>query len=339
MPRTLGLGSVPSNTKRWNMLPPSKQNTKAVLRKLFILDAEGIYSSELAVDEDCVVEYRDFLSAVGDQALTDMQTIFMGEHRATALTGDKLTLIAVSKGPLGSEELAWAKATLTVVESQLTQHHGEGTEARNGNGSLVEREAALDKREAELKEREKALADAQSNSQKMLGEDKKLQESEIRELQNRLAQVESSWRAERERNEGELADLRVKLSQQSGGQGVADLNAALEEERKQLFAERNALQSKLEEVAVLEKSLNEKATQISAGSESDEQSRKEIEQLRRELEAVKGQKPSFNEEVARKDYEKRIKILQQKALDLLDREEELRKREEELDRLEPEEIH
>ena len=315
------------------MLPPSKQSAKAILRKLFILDEEGVFAAEFTVDEDCVVDYRDFLKAVGDSPLTDMQTIFMGEHKATVLTGNTLTVVAISKGPLGPEELNWGKAMLTVAESQLAQN-GNRKAGAAANGKVQE---SLKSRESALEEREKALMEAQERSQKLLEEGRKVQESELKELRSRLAQVESSWRSERERYESELADLRVRLSRQAEANGVVGLNAALEEERKQLFEERNALQKKMAEVTALESGLRGKAAQIAANSVPDDHSRQEIEQLRIELEDVRKQKPSFDQEEARKDYEKRIKILQQKALDLLDREERLRKREEELNHLVSEE--
>jgi len=318
------------------MLPPSKQTAKAILRKVFILDEEGVFAAEFTVDEECVVDYRDFLRAIGDSPLTDMQTIFMGEHKATVLTGNTLTVVAISKGPLGPEELNWGKAMLTVVESQLGQN-GNKKAGVTANGKAQEslriKDSALQERENEMKEREKALVEAQERTQKLLEEGRRVQESELTELRSRLAQVESSWRSERERYESELADLRVRLSRQAEANGVVGLNTALEEERKQLFEERNALQKKMAEVTALESSLRGKAAQIAANSVTDDHSRQEIEDLRNELEDAKQDKPSFDQEEARKDYEKRIKILQQKALDLLDREEKLRKREEELNQL------
>ena len=44
--------------------PPYKKGVKATLHKVFILDAQGGYAGEYALDENCVVEFGDFLAAV-----------------------------------------------------------------------------------------------------------------------------------------------------------------------------------------------------------------------------------------------------------------------------------
>jgi len=97
------------------MNPPKP--VKATLLKLFVINNEGEYAGEYAVNEDCTVEYADCIAAMGDAAVEDMQTIAMGKLRMTMIAGTSFNLLAVSSGPLGSQELTWAKATLTMSEA------------------------------------------------------------------------------------------------------------------------------------------------------------------------------------------------------------------------------
>ncbi len=99
------------------MLAPSLTRTKADLRKLFVIDDRGDYAGDYTLDEECTVEYRDFLNVLGDNSPEDFQSYNMGEHTATVMAGKDLTLIAISRGPLGSEELGWAKGTMVALES------------------------------------------------------------------------------------------------------------------------------------------------------------------------------------------------------------------------------
>ena len=43
--------------------PPPKKGMKATIHKVFILDAQGGYAGEYAPNENCVVEFSEFLAA------------------------------------------------------------------------------------------------------------------------------------------------------------------------------------------------------------------------------------------------------------------------------------
>jgi predicted nucleic acid-binding Zn-ribbon protein len=109
---------MPMEPKR-PMNPPKPM--KATLLKLFVINNDGEYAGEYAVDEDCMVEYADCIAAMGNAAVEDMQTILMGKLRITMIAGSSFNLIAVSSGPLGSQELTWAKATLTMSEAVFSR--------------------------------------------------------------------------------------------------------------------------------------------------------------------------------------------------------------------------
>ena len=103
------------------MTPQSSKPVKATLLKLFIVNNEGEYAGEYAVDEDCTVEFDECLKVMGDSPMEDGQTIFLGDMRVTMLFGTNFNLVAVSKGPLGIQEITWAKATLTTTEAVFTR--------------------------------------------------------------------------------------------------------------------------------------------------------------------------------------------------------------------------
>ncbi len=233
------------------------KTTKAPLLKLFVIDHEGVYVGEHTVDSECVVEFDDFIKAIGNMAMTDRQTVFVGEYKATMLHGGRLSLVAISKGPLSNVEIEWAKATLTTVEAQLTERFEEERQSETTSGQA----------EAEMEGIKARLSKAESQ----LMEKEKLVEEATRHLEERAAELKA--------RDDKLRELESK---------------------------------------------------VVAATAAEEKERKDIEALREELEATKARIPSYDVNEAKKDIEKRIKILQGKALELLDREEKLRKREEEM---------
>jgi len=105
---------MPMEPKR-PMNPPKP--VKATLLKLFVINNDGEYAGEYAVDDDFTIEYADCVAAMGGTVVEDMQTVLMGKLMMTMIAGTSFNLLAVSSGPLGSQELTWAKATLTMSEA------------------------------------------------------------------------------------------------------------------------------------------------------------------------------------------------------------------------------
>ena len=102
-------------------MPEPQKLQKACLLKMFVIDDEGNYAGEYTIDEECGIEFGDVVKAVGNSPMTDMQSISLNEYMVTAMHGGCINLIAVSQGPLSSEELMWAKTTLTAAEDQFLQ--------------------------------------------------------------------------------------------------------------------------------------------------------------------------------------------------------------------------
>jgi len=245
------------------MVTLQKKNV-ASLQKLFIIDDQGAYTGEYTVDDECVIEFDDFVKAVGNMAMEDSQTVFIGEYKATMLHGAQLSLIAISRGPLGSQELTWAKATLTAVEASLAQQ-SEGPAEEVDAGA-----APSDSKEASPEE------DSGIN---------------LDELQEKLQKVES-----------------------------------------QLIQERKSNMEKSVEVQAKEDKLREMEAAASAAKEREERLQRDIETLKADLDSAKAKIPEDIVQ-AQKDMEMRVKLIQKKAFELLEREEKLRKREQELSKV------
>jgi hypothetical protein len=285
------------------------------MQKVFILDAQGGYAGEFVVQDECVVEFGDFLAAVPPQGLEDRQSIFLGEYRATALHGDRMSLVAITKGPIQPEEIAWGRAAFTAAEGHLGGEGGASPAAGPDKAILENLAQALEKREAQITEREKALEEKAAVASNDLQAIERAKDAELKELRTRLSDLET----QRDRMREEMARI---------AQAPADASAAAE--RKQLEKDRKMLQRRALELLDREERIREREFALADEHKKIEESRKEVDGLLAKIEAAKRAAPEFDVEAARREVDMRVKILQQKALDLLDREEKLRRREAEL---------
>ncbi|MEK6838446.1 MAG: hypothetical protein AABY08_01745, partial [Candidatus Thermoplasmatota archaeon] len=197
------------------MPPPLlRKATKATLLKMFILDEHGGYTGEYVVDNECVIEYGDFLRVVPDEGLADQESVYLGEYIATALHGNRLSLVAVSKGPLTLEDLTWAKAALTVTEAHLTSAEGSRTPGTEPDRAVIESlMSALEKREADLVAREKALQEMIERMRREAEEARKPLEAELSALRAHVAELEVKRTEERKQLEAENERLRREVEQ------------------------------------------------------------------------------------------------------------------------------
>ena len=244
------------------MIPQKK--TIAALQKLFIIDDQGNYVGEYAVDDECTIGFDDFVTAIGDMPMGDSQTVFIGESKATMLHGAKLSIIAISKGPLNSHDLTWAKATLIAVETCLAQQPEQKTETADSE------ETASDLKEISP------------------DDDSRI---ELEEMRKKLQEVETQLEQERWSSAGKTEELRAKDDR-----------------------------------------LREMEATLSAAKEREGQLHVGMETLKADLDSMRAKIPEDFIQ-AQKDVEMRVKIMQKKAFELLEREEKLRKREQELSRL------
>jgi hypothetical protein len=285
------------------------------MQKVFILDAQGGYAGEVAVQDECTIEFGDFLAAVPPQGLEDRQSIFLGEYRATALHGDRMSLIAITKGPIQPEEIAWGKAAFTAAEGHLGGEGGASPAAGPDKAILENLAQALEKRETAIAEREKGLEERAAAAAKELEARERPKDAEIQELRARLAEVQAA---------------RDTMKEEMGTLAQAPGDASLNEDRKQFEKDRKMLQRRALEILDRAEKVRDKELALADEHRRLEEARKETEGLLAKIEAAKRPAPEVDLEAARREVDQRVKILQQKALDLLDREEKLRRREAEL---------
>ena len=157
------------------MSEPQSSLTKASLLKMFVIDDEGNYSGEYTIDEECRIEFGDVVKAVGNTPMSDMQSISLDQYRVTAMHGGAINLITVSKGPLSSEELMWAKTALTAAEDQFLQANRPS-------------KVAPDKK---LISELEALRERVGNMESQIREERRKHEEEKEELRRQLVSLSS----------------------------------------------------------------------------------------------------------------------------------------------------
>ncbi|GEM_PF-7131160 len=294
---------------------PPKSRLKSEMQKVFILDAQGGYAGEVVIKDECTIEFGDFLAAVPSAGLEDRQSIFLGEYRATALHGERMSLIAITSGPVQPEEIAWGRAAFMATEGHFGGEGGASPAAGPDKAILENLAQALEKREAALAEREHVLEDKALAARRQLEARETAKEKELQELRSRLAQVE----VQREAMKADMG----KLAQAPG-------DTSLAADRKQFEKDRKMLQRRALEVLDQAEKVRDKELALAEDRKKLEEARRETEALLAKIEAANRPAPEGDLAAARREVDQRVKILQQKALDLLDREEKLRRREAEL---------
>lgn len=321
-------------------LPPSPLR-KATLHKLFMLDAEGNYRGVIPLDENCLVEYDEFLAVLPETGLGDGQSIFLSEWRATAIYGDHMGLIAISKGSLGPDEVNWARAAVVAAEALLL---GKATpmpqydeaKVQETRESMEAMARTLEEREKELRQKEEAFRKMEKQTRSAVEEYRKEMEAQVADLK---AQLEAARAANRGVPSIAPTPARERLFQGPRPSGIAprpspwarDVDA--EEEREKVAEERKSMQRKALEFLEREETLRDREAKLEEENRRLLLVREEMERMQQQLAATKSTPSDFDHEAAKREIDQRAMILQQKAMDLLAREEQLKKRAEEIQAL------
>jgi hypothetical protein len=196
------------------------------------------------LDPECTVEFSDFAATVGESPLLDGQMFYIGEYSATVMHGETLSLIAISKGRPGQEELQWSKGVLSAMEGYMVVRG----HAPSGKGETPEQKPAeevreeekgeekkeekgeepplplpptppslppddnMSEREAGLLLRERELADAEEKAWKAIVRESEMR-IELEDLRQTLIEVESQAKIDRRRLERELEKLKDELKE------------------------------------------------------------------------------------------------------------------------------
>lgn len=315
------------------MNPPPETNAKSLLRKLFILDGEGAYAAEYPVDDSCDIEFEEFITALGGSSLNDMQTMKLGEHHATLLQGETLCLVAISRGPLRSVELAWSKAILSAMEGYMTQA-GEAAEEPKAAAPPEHSEMAkkLEEREKALELKEKAATDAEERAWKVIEQEDETVE-ELKKLRQTLSELETKEKDERERFEVEIGKLKMEIAEKDVASLDAISSMAVQDELDKLQMERNILEKKAAELDAREKDLQERESALTSTPPGRLNDRQDAEVTRKQVEAAKRSIPPFDVEAARRELDRKATVIQEKTNELQERENRLHRKETQLQRI------
>lgn len=313
-----------------------------------MLDAQGTYRGVIPLDEMCLVEYQDFLEAVPERGLGDGESIFLNEWKATAIYGEKIGIITISKGSLGSEEVQWARHALVAAEAMLLgklpppprledddQQQEEDDQTQAAVAAVAR---SLDEREKLLRKREEAVKVLEQRPPGAVESHRKEMEAQIADLKERIEVARTqhlldmgTLAAERDRLRRELE---AASSRASKGSAWAPREAGLEEAQEKLAEERKSIQKKAQEFREREDTLRDRERHVEEESRRLAIAREQIDQRREEIETMKAAAPpAFDHEAAKREIDQRVMILQQKAFDLMAREEQLKKRAEEIQAL------
>lgn len=343
-PRLIGGAKTSICSSGRNSLPPPLLK-KATLHKIFMLDAQGGYRGFIPLDEMCLVEYEDFVEALPERGLGDGESIFLNEWKATAIYGEKMGIIAISKGSLGSHEVEWARTALLAAEAtllgkaalprqQVVEDEDEDDAEEKNRDAVASVARNLENRERELRQREEGFKIMEQSTRAAVEEYRHEMEIQITDLKAQLEDAREqhvrdmdALAAERDRLRGELDAAAVAAPR---APAWAARDAELEEAQEKLTEDRKTMQRKALEFLEREETLRDRETKVEDESRKLLQSREEIDQKVAELEAAKSAEPPFDQEAAKREIDMRVMVLQQKASDLMAREELLKKRAEEI---------
>lgn len=348
------------------MAAPSRKTTRALLKKIYVLDERGDMTGEHILDADCPIDYNDFLKVLPPEGIGDRDSLFVGEYVFTAFQSGKFVFVLLSRGHLAREDVDWTALLLTAADSHLAPASGRTPVARIAEPKPDVDRAFAD-REARLAEKEKTLAEQEAKlraeSANLQGRQEELnrQKTGLVSLADYAARMQDSVasgvsRAQKTLEMTEnLAASRTLESKQADAKAATDARSSFDQERKALLAEKNALEARYKEatsqiarlehqakdaIATLEKERAESTARIAV----EEQTRHEVESRVTELtqrfaamaneRLVASHRPTGESDEVRKAMEgekaelaRERKFLQRRAIELLDREERVRDRE------------
>src|SRR2546426_101109 len=351
-----GLGPLMSGIL---MAAPLKKVARAQLKKIYVLDERGEMAGEYILDSDCPIDYNDFLKVLPDEGIGDRDSLFVGEYVFTAFQSGKFAFVLLSRGQLAPEDVNWTALLLTAADSHLAAAASRPAPARAAepkpdvDKGLAERDARLQAKEKSLAELDAKLkADAANLSGRQ--EELDRQKARLAALADYSTQLQDavSKGASRSAKTLEIAEQLAASSNEDSkkaeSKASSDARQAFEQERKALVAAKTDLETRYQEasarIAQLEKEAKESLALLekervdaaARAAEEDKSREQDLDRQRTLLAQAKPQAPEVRAEPdeAKKDIERRVKIIQQKALELLDREEKLRRRAAELEAME-----
>src|SRR5438309_5938876 len=87
------------------MAAPLRKVARAQLKKIYVLDERGEMAGEYILDQDCPIDYNDFLKVLPDEGIGDRDSLFVGEYVFTAFQSGKFVFVLLSRGQLAPEDV------------------------------------------------------------------------------------------------------------------------------------------------------------------------------------------------------------------------------------------
>src|SRR5881628_3180683 len=129
------------------MAAPLKKVARAQLKKIYVLDERGEMAGEYILDQDCPIDYNDFLKVLPDEGIGDRDSLFVGEYVFTAFQSGKFVFVLLSRGQLAPEDVNWTALLLTAADSHLASKVGTPIRPAEPKGDsdkgLADRESRL----------------------------------------------------------------------------------------------------------------------------------------------------------------------------------------------------
>src|SRR2546427_791009 len=314
-------------------------------------------AGEYILDSDCPIDYNDFLKVLPDEGIGDRDSLFVGEYVFTAFQSGKFVFVLLSRGQLAPEDVNWTALLLTAADSHLASAANRPASARAAEPKpdSAARKAFEQERKALIAAKTELEARYQEASARIAQLEKEAKDSIVFLEKERAETAVRSAEEEKTRREIEsrVADLsqrftsmakeRLVASHRPPGEVSDEVRKAMEGEKAELARERKFLQRRAIELLDREERVRDREARVEERDrefgrrEKDLSVREEdLDRQRTLLAQAKPQAPEIRAEPdeAKKDIERRVKIIQQKALELLDREEKLRRRAAELEAME-----
>src|SRR2546426_3905504 len=281
------------------MAAPLKKVARAQLKKIYVLDERGEMAGEYILDQDCPIDYNDFLKVLPDEGIGDRDSLFVGEYVFTAFQSGKFVFVLLSRGQLAPEDVNWTALLLTAADSHLASAVNRPAPARAAepkpdvDKGIAERDARLQAKEKSLAELEAKLkADAANLSGRQ--EELDRQKARLAALADYSTQLQDavskgvSRSAKTLEIAEQLATSSNEDSKKAESKASSDARQAFEQERKALIGAKTELETRYREasarIAQLEKEakdsvafLERERAETAVRSAEEEKTRREIE--------------------------------------------------------------
>src|SRR5712691_12683441 len=153
-----GLGPILSGIL---MAAPLRKVARAQLKKIYVLDERGEMAGEYILDQDCPIDYNDFLKVLPDEGIGDRDSLFVGEYVFTAFQSGKFVFVLLSRGQLAPEDVNWTALLLTAADTHLASAANRPAPPRAAEPK-PDVDKGIAERDARLQAKEKSLAELEA---------------------------------------------------------------------------------------------------------------------------------------------------------------------------------